>query len=140
MAGTWDKYEAAYAAIKGDMLTFMTLVAAPFGVEVDEDTMVEDYGFRFALGKRDIGVELQLWDSHEASGDFEAGERGNLHLSATYNGGQIIISFAPKNYTKECWVDYADVAEFKARLAEMMCEIDSVVAALREARAKGAGS
>jgi hypothetical protein len=115
---TWAAYYNAYATLREPMQAFMSALAAEFGATADEDVNGDDYGYRttFTCNGIRYGAELQLWDAGTSSGDAEPGEMGNLHLSVCRDGGQIVIAWAPHNYSDECWVPYADTDELISRV------------------------
>ena len=135
---TWDKYESACKRHAPALKTFVQNVAACFGVNAQEDTG-ENYGYGFRVTHDGVTVYLdcQLWDAG-AFGDAEPGELGNWHLSACFEGGEIIIGYSPENYTPECWVDY-DGPRLGERLATVAAQATEIALRLGEAIEERAG-
>ena len=82
----------------------------------------DDYGYIGSIGsvKGDGGlcITLRLVDSEEP-----AGYRGNFILEIVEDGGTLLYSYAPFNFTPECWVCYCDVEEWGFRM--VMIESDA---------------
>lgn len=131
---TWDEYEALYKHLSPRMRAFAEKIAEPFKGTVEESN-ADDYGYLVSIEAANgvkIGLSFDLRDAG-AFGDAEDGEKGNFFLSAVYWGGQIIIGYAPHNYTDECWVSYTDTAEFESRLSDIEAQAGQVVVAIQEA-------
>ena len=119
MADTWTAYERAYRELSPAIGAFMQALAGEFGATADEDCYQESYGWQasFMHGGIRYHAELRLNDASDY-GDDEPGEQGNLYLSVIRDGGQIVIGWAPFNYTDECWVPYSDLDTLRGRVPD----------------------
>ena len=133
-----NKYDAAWKYLHPIMRGIMCELAGRIigeQAEVYEDTW-DDCGFSFVIDPPDerdqIWVSLKLIDSCE----YDTGERdmwGNILFEASRWGGEILIDFAPYNYTDRVWCGLDDLPELKERLSFVANGIDDIERTLNEA-------
>ena len=83
---------------------------ADIGATVKPDSPYEfsDDGFKmgigFELAGRKVYADLDLNDAAEYGDCEEPDTLAAIQLTSVFEGGEIIISYAPHNYTPKCWV------------------------------------
>lgn len=131
-ASTWDAYETAYRTLRFSIRAFMDALADEFDAEAYEDTSQDDYGYACRLTCNGITyfADLRLIDASGAGDEVEPGRSGNLFLSVIRDGGQIVIGWAPENYSDQCWVPYTDLQTLQDRVPDLD-EAENVAAAVQ---------
>lgn len=126
---TWALYEAAYKAIAPKLAEFMAELAHEFDAEATEDINGDNYGYFIPLVCEDMEylAEFRLVDASDYE-KTEPGRQGNLLFTVCRNDGRIIVSWAPHQFSPECWVPYTDQAAFCARIPSL-----SAIADIRDA-------
>jgi hypothetical protein len=117
---TWTNYYDAYAVIGPKMKAFMSALTAEFPSATMTESNADDSGYvaTFTQGGITYYAELELWDAANSGDEAEPGEKGNVHLTVCREGGEIIVSWAPHNYTYMCWVPYTDTDELLHRIPD----------------------
>ncbi len=130
----WTKYEARFNACKSRMESITTEIASAFPKSEVFESNGADYRFRAIIVREDgeeFGLDFEIWDSGEAD-DGIYGKHGNFNLSVCADGGLVVGSFVPFNYTDQCWVDYSDTKEWDKRLGMMENTASEVIDAINE--------
>jgi hypothetical protein len=129
-------YDRRFETHKDAMRAFIAAIAQEFGTDVDA-AISDESGFGTIITRHDgtlLDVSLTIWDSGEAD-DGIYGKHGNFMLSAVEEGGRILISIAPSNYSADVWVDYdgeeAD-NEWHYRMDTFSRSVSDVIATIRE--------
>ncbi len=103
-----------------------------FGGEVYEAT--DEWGWELACDK--WGITATFADAFEYDGDVEeVGREANVTVFGSLEGGQLLPSFVPKNYTDDVWCDLSTSdgrEEFLRRLADLEECLPEFAAAIRE--------
>lgn len=136
----FDHIEGAFAHFGPRMRAFLEAIA--YAANMGEGQVYEldeEYGYEASWPT--LGVQFFLVDAYDY-GDAEEDEQGRLvnpMLEAIMEGGQILISFAPYNYSPQVWVDLReetgpDELERRVAIIESFREdvANTVVTALRD--------
>ena len=144
-----DQIEKIKARYQARILSFMnrlreSLELNDFKCSPTEELTYDSFDWRFVvhldavsldqIGRcrnQDLAVELTLCESEQWDGE-ENGMSFRLDLNG--NGGRVVASLAPFNYSERCWVHIYDSAaiEERWRIFEDDFDCDSLVERVRE--------
>lgn len=130
MPTNWTNYKHQIERCKPRMIKVMQELALKVGLEASDvyDDDMDDFRVGFSIkGKEQLlDVSFQIWDSGDAD-DGIYGKHGNFVFDIVEEGGRIIASCIPENYSNQVWVDYQDDKEWDKRLDAMIMGMDSAI-------------
>lgn len=125
LRATWHDYELTCSRFRKQMETCLRNIVRNFDENgtVDWDNCGDNYGAISSLIGPDgtmLAMSLLIIDAADSEGyPTKQGEKGNFLLTMIESDGLIIVSYAPENYTDQCWVRYDDVDEWDSRMSTL---------------------
>jgi hypothetical protein len=98
-----SNYEVRFDEMRDQMQELLETEARHHGATVEFDNG-DEKGFFFTVEREDgeiLSVSLKMVDNEEA-----VDESGNFRLALEDGSGEEIATYAPNNYTEECWAEY----------------------------------
>ena len=102
-----------------------------FGGQVVES--IDEYGWGLLCDHWD--AQATFSDAYEMGDADEPGKEANVTVFCTAEGGQILPTFAPRNYSPEVWCDLRDAngqKEFLIRLGDLEECLEEFAATITE--------